>query len=207
MHNKFWVIYTFAVDGFQRRQLIESFISDVPNAVQLQNIIHSNTIFEHHVCVKRMLQNLGGDFLNTRSAQSIVESLEYGSKIVHKVVQQLCDSMKSAAAIILLSIHREPGLNSDRAVSSAPSLYMKELQEFLARAWDYHISPFHDKQLTESYGKGLAERCVEFFLWNVATIRPISASGRQRLKSDCQHLENALNLLVGDLSIMSRTFR
>lgn len=154
-----------------------------------------------------MCQNLGGDFLHSKSAQSIIESLDYGTKIVHKVIKQLTDSTKSAAAIILLSIHREPGLNSDRTVSSAPSLYMKELQEFLARAWNYHISTFNDKQLTELYGKELAESCVEFFLWNVAIIRPVSASGRQRLKSDCQHLENALNLMVGDLSVMSRTFR
>lgn len=145
--------------------------------------------------------------MNSRSAQSIVESLDNGSKIVQKVIRQLVDSMKSATAIILLSVHREPGLNSDRTVSSAPSLYMKELQDFLFRAWDYHISPFKDKQLVELHGRELAERCVELFLWNVAIIRPVSPSGRQRLKSDCQHLENALNALVGDLSIMSRTFR
>lgn len=181
--------------------------TDVPNAVQLQNITHANTIYDHHLYVKRMLQNLGNDFLNSRSAQTIIESLDYGSKIVRKVVKQLVDSMKSAAGIILLSIHREPGLNSDRTVSSAPSLYMKELQEFLFRAWDYHVSPFKDKQLIEMHGKDLAECCVELFVWNVAIIRPISSSGRQRLKSDCQHLENALNTLVGDLSIMSRTFR
>lgn len=187
--------------------MIVSYQLDVPNAVQLQNITHANTIFEHNLYVKRMLQSLGSEFISTRSAQSIIESLEHGTKIVQKVVKQLTDSMKSAAAIILLSLHREPGLNSDRAVSSAPSLYMKELQEFLFRAWDYHISPFKDKQLVEMYGKELAECCVELFLWNVAIIRPISSSGRQRLKSDCQHLENALNTLVGDLSVMSRTFR
>lgn len=154
-----------------------------------------------------MIQNVGSEFVSSRSAQSIIESLDYGSKIVQKVMKQLVDSMKSAAGIILLSIHREPGLNSDRTVSSAPSLYMKELQEFLFRAWDYHISPFKDKYLVELHGKELAERCVELFVWNVAIIRPVSFSGRQRLKSDCQHLENALNTLVGDLSIMSRTFR
>lgn len=154
-----------------------------------------------------MIQNLGSNFLNSRSARSIIESLEYGSKVAQKIVKQLVDSMKRTVGIILLSIHREPGLNSDRTVSSAPSLYMKELQEFLFRAWDYHITPFKDKQLVELYGKELAECCVELFVWNVAIIRPISSSGRQRLKSDCQHLENALNNLVGDLSIMSRTFR
>ncbi|XP_031640105.1 conserved oligomeric Golgi complex subunit 5 [Contarinia nasturtii] len=182
-------------------------VFDVPNTVQLQNITNANIIYEQSLYVKRMIQNLGNDFLNSRSAQNIIESLDYGLKIVQKVVKQLIDSMKSAAGIILLSIHREPGLNNERTVSSAPSLYMKELQEFLFRAWDYQISPFKDKQLLEMHGKELAECCVELFVWNVAIIRPISSSGRQRLKSDCQHLENALNTLVGDLSAMSRTFR
>lgn len=155
-----------------------------------------------------MIQNLNStEFSNSKSAQNIFDSLDYGAKIVMKIVKQLIESMKSAAGIILLSIHREPGLNSDRAISVGPSLYMKELQQFLYRAWDYHISPFKDKQLIECYGKELAESCVDLFVWNVAIIRPISQSGRQRLKYDCQHLENALNPLVGDISSISRTFR
>lgn len=173
----------------------------------MQNVILANTIYDHSLYVKRMIRNLGTDFSNSRSAHNIIESLNYGSKIVTKIIAQLINSMKSASSIILLSIHREPGLNSDRTISTSSSLYMKELQDFLYRAWDHHISPFKDKQLIDTHGKELAESCVELFLWNVAIIRPISSSGRQRLKSDCQHLENALNPIVGDLSAVNRIFR
>lgn len=169
----------------------------------------ANTIYDHSLYVERMIHDSsnGFGFANSRSAQNIIESLNYGTKIVTKIVAQLIDSMKSAANIILLSIHREPGLNSDRAVSSSPSLYMKELQDFLHRAWDHHILPFKDKQLIGTHGIELAKSCAELFLWNVAIIRPVSASGRQRLKSDCQHLENALRPIVCDLSAFNRINR
>lgn len=154
-----------------------------------------------------MIKTLSQHFINSLSANHILESLNYGSKIVMKVVKQLTDSMKSAANIILLSIHREPGLNSDRTLPMGSSLYMKELQEFLHRAWNFHISPFKDKEIIEVCGKELADSCVELFSWNIAIIRPISMSGRQRIKNDCQHLVNTLSPLIGDITAMGRTFR
>lgn len=184
-----------------------SSISDVPNASQLQNITLANTIFYHNVLVKRMIQNLGSTFVNSLSAQKIHDSLHHGTKLVMNIVQQLMTSIKSASNIILLSMHREPGLNSERTISSGPSLYMKELQEFLQRAWNLHMAPFSDKQITENCGRELAERCIELFVRNLAIIRPISSSGRNRLKSDCQHLETALNPIAGDLTALGRPFR
>lgn len=157
--------------------------------------------------MKALVRGLGNDFTNSRSAQNILDSLQHGTKIAMKILKQLIASMKSASGIILLSMHREPGLNSGRAISHGPSLYMKELQDFLYRAWSHHVAPFQDKSLIESFGKELTETCVELFLYNIATIRPISQSGRQRLQYDCQHLENALNPLVGDFSKLSRTYR
>lgn len=180
---------------------------DVPNASQLQNITLANTVFYHNMLVKRMIQNLGTNFMNSLSAQKILESLSHGTKIVMNIIKQLMASIKSAVNIILLSVHREPGLNSDRPISNAPSLYMKELQEFAQRAWNLHIAPFADKQLLDVCGKELAERCIELFVRNIAIIRPISSSGRNRLKSDCQHLEAALQPIAGDLTALGRSFR
>lgn len=61
--------------------------------------------------------------------------------------------MQKAISIILLSMHREPGLTSTKAPANSnhphqlpPSLYMKELQEFVHRTWNLHITPFHDRQ-------------------------------------------------------------
>lgn len=59
--------------------------------------------------------------------------------------------MQKAINIILLSMHREPGLTGDRTAGNGgqqllpQSLYMKELQEFVQRSWTLHIVPFHDR--------------------------------------------------------------
>ena len=58
------------------------------------------------------------------------------------------DSMISTIGIILLSMHREPGLNSEKIAIAGPSMYMKELQEFIYRAWNNHAVPFDDKETT-----------------------------------------------------------
>lgn len=58
--------------------------------------------------------------------------------------------MQNAINIILLSMHREPGLTTNKNSTSSnqqqqpPSLYMKELQEFVHRTWNLHITPFHN---------------------------------------------------------------
>jgi len=52
--------------------------------------------------------------------------------------------MNSTVNIILLSLHREPGFNTAN-ITNVPSLYIKELNDFLQRSWLAHIQPFHDK--------------------------------------------------------------
>lgn len=109
--------------------------------------------------------------------------------------------------VILLSIHREPGLNSERLSAAGPSLYMKELQDFLQRAWQSHISPFEARECVDQCGRELSARSIELFVWNVAMVRPVSQAGRNRLKYDCQHLENALKPIVSDLTTLGKPFR
>lgn len=154
-----------------------------------------------------MLQKIGTDFNNSVASTKILDSLSHGTKLVMNIIQQLLTSIKSATNIILLSMHREPGLNSERAISSGPSLYMKELNEFLTRTWNLHIVPFADKELLSVCGRELSERCIELFSRNVAILRPISKSGRNRLKSDCQHLEMYLTPIAGNLSQLGRPYR
>lgn len=56
-------------------------------------------------------------------------------------------------------------------------------------------------------GKELASRCIELFARNIAIVRPISLAGRNRLKSDCQHLELALKPIVSDVSLLGKPYR
>ena len=154
-----------------------------------------------------MVQDLGPQFINSVAAARILDSLSCGQTLIMKIVQQLSNSIKSAVNIILLSMHREPGLNGEKALSNGPSLFMKELQEFLHRVWNLHMAPFNDKHMLALCGREMAERCIELFVRNVAIFRPISQHGRNRLKTDCHHLEATLNPIAGDLATLGRPFR
>lgn len=48
-------------------------------------------------------------------------------------------------------MHREPGLNTSNIISSSSSLYMKEFQDFLQRAWSSHIVQFRDLNTIENW--------------------------------------------------------
>jgi len=182
-------------------------VVDIPNASQIQNISLANIVYSHNDAVRKMIQSLGTNFVNTTAAEKIADDLKNGKNLILAIMQQLIESMHSAVNIILLSMHREPGLNSDKAISAGPSLYMKELHDFLLRTWNLHILPFADKQSVDNCGKELAGRCIELFVRNVAIVRPISAAGRTRLKADCHHLENAIKPMINDPSTLGKPYR
>lgn len=182
-------------------------VLDNPNASQSQNITLANIVFYHHEAITRLIHNLGPKFSSSDSAAELRQSLHDGRTITLTVMQQLIVSIHSAVNIILLSMHREPGLNSTTISTAGPSFYMKELQDFLLRAWNAHIVPFADKQIIEESGQNLAAHCIELFVQNVAMVRPISNTGRLRLKSDCHHLEIALKPVVADLAVLGKHFR
>lgn len=180
---------------------------DNPNVSQSQNITLANIVHYHHEAICRLIQNLGPNFVSTDSATKLKKSLNDGRTITLAIMQQLIASIHSAVNIILLSMHREPGLNTASISTAGPSFYMKELQDFLVRSWNSHIVPFADKSVIDESGQHLAARCIELFVQNVSILRPISNSGRQRLKADCHHLELALKPIVPDLAVLGKSFR
>ncbi|XP_065074858.1 conserved oligomeric Golgi complex subunit 5 [Ochlerotatus camptorhynchus] len=182
-------------------------VLDNPNASQSQNITLANIVHYHHEAICRLIQNLGTKFSNTEAAAKLKKSLNDGRTITLAIMQQLIASIHSAVNIILLSMHREPGLNTATISTAGPSFYMKELQDFLVRSWNSHIAPFADKPIIEESGQHLAARCIELFVQNVSILRPISNTGRQRLKADCHHLELALKPIVPDLAVLGKSFR
>uniref|UniRef100_A0A182WLB4 Conserved oligomeric Golgi complex subunit 5 n=1 Tax=Anopheles minimus TaxID=112268 RepID=A0A182WLB4_9DIPT len=182
-------------------------VLDNPNVSQSQNITLANVIYYHHEAINRLVSNLGTKFSALEASKRLTSSLVEGKTITMAILQPLIASIHSAVNVILLSMHREPGLNANNISTTGPSLYMKELQDFIVRSWNTHILPFNDRAVIEEAGRNLAIRCIELFVQNLATIRPISFAGRQRLKADCHHLEGALKPIVPDLSSLGKSFR
>ncbi|XP_058121806.1 conserved oligomeric Golgi complex subunit 5 [Anopheles ziemanni] len=182
-------------------------VVDNPNVSQSQNITLANIIHYHHEAINRLVLNLGPKFAGLEASKRLTSSLIEGKTITLAILQPLIASIHSAVNVILLSMHREPGLNSNNISTAGPSLYMKELQDFIIRSWSTHILPYNDRAVIEEAGQSLAIRCIELFVQNLVTIRPISFAGRQRLKADCHHLEGALKPIVPDLSSLGKSFR
>ncbi|XP_058462363.1 conserved oligomeric Golgi complex subunit 5 [Malaya genurostris] len=182
-------------------------VLDNPNSSQSQNITLANVIYYHNDAVNRLVQQLGSKFSSSESAIKLKQSLNDGRNIALAIIQQLIASIHMAVNIILLSMHREPGLNTTTISTAGPSFYMKELNDFLVRSWNTHIVPFSDKCIIEECGENLAIHCIELFVQNAAIIRPISNSGRERLKSDSHYLELALKPIVPDLTVLGKSLR
>lgn len=179
-------------------------IFDVPNGSQIQNTMIANLIHHHANGVKQLVQDLSSK-QREKSFEGLLSNLNIGHNLELAILQQLIDAMTSSVSDILVSIHREPGLNTNQ--SSMYSLYIKELQDFVARAWTSHIVPFSNRELVGECGKNLAIRCIELFVRNVAILRPLTAIGRNKLKVDCQQLEVALKPIVPDLGTIGKSFR
>lgn len=178
-------------------------IYDVPNGGQILNTRIANLIHHHEHSVRRLVRDLGSG--REKSFSSLIDSLKVGQNLVMAILQQLLDAIMSSVGDILISVHREPGLNTNQ--TNAPSLYMKELQDFLARVWSSHIQPFNDRQLIGECGKTVAARSIELFIRNAAILRPLTNIGRNKLKCDGQHIETVLKVVVADLTTIGKSFR
>jgi len=45
------------------------------------------------------------------------------------------------------------------------------------------------------------------FVQNIAVVRPLTIHGRNKLKTDCLHLETSLKIIVNDLSTIGKSYR
>jgi hypothetical protein len=182
-------------------------VVSLPNAGQLCNIGCANLVYYHMVKVGEMLVNLEFERKEKAAYEKITKGLEDGRKVTLGVLQSLLTQIMAHIRNIFLSMHREPSLNSDSINVTAPSLYMGEFQDFLSRSWSSHISPFNDKVAVGKIAGELSNRTIEMFMQNLAILRPISAKGRLRMRSDCGHLENFIQSIVSDSSVLSNSYR
>ncbi|XP_075152668.1 conserved oligomeric Golgi complex subunit 5 four way stop [Haematobia irritans] len=184
-------------------------VVDLPNTQQIQNTLLANILFYFKDSVKRMLCDLGQQLEKTQTSAKtdITKSLEQADILITTILQQIMDSIISTINIIILSIHREPGLNTEKISTAGPSMYMKELQEFIQRVWHSHITSYEDKEIVTKCGQEVAKRCINYFIHNLSILRHLSQAGRQRLKNDCMHMENTLKPLSTNLSELGNAAR
>ncbi len=68
---------------------------DIPNASQIQNTSLANIVYFHNDAVRKMIQSLGTNFVNTSSAEKITDDLKKGKNLILAIMQQLIGKFNS----------------------------------------------------------------------------------------------------------------
>lgn len=177
-------------------------IIGAPSTSQQRNAELSNILYYFSTQVLRVLTNMSA-ILNSDSTDIIKNSLKGIMNV--SVLQPFQLSMNSAIELIVNSMHSETDLTKDdntETVNITSSLYLRELQQFVARCKEIYLSLYQDVNAVKKCSEEIATNCIKTFVVNVCCLRPVSQYGRKKLQVDCKQLEIALQPLVSDISIL-----
>lgn len=77
------------------------------------------------------------------------------------------------------------------------SLYMRELHDFINRAYATYIKPFSDcEEVVARCCSATGQRTVTLFMRHVAIVRPLGTYGRAKLVADCTQVNFIFRLLT-----------
>lgn len=132
-------------------------------------------------------------------------------------INPLLLSIEDALSAIIVTMHQENfGYDAsalDYNERQQCSLYVRELQDFIARIWRDYLSPFECRDLINEETTSVARKACRLFLTHASLIRPLGEGGKLRLATDFAQFELAVSLLcrrlsdMGDIFLTLKTFR
>ncbi|KRY34565.1 Conserved oligomeric Golgi complex subunit 5 [Trichinella spiralis] len=151
-------------------------------------------------------------------ANIIQDSLRHLDTVMEQAIRPLCQSVESAIAAILNTMHQEDFTALIHRKKSA-SLYMRELQRnivklmnldfqaFLARINKDYLSLYECADLMNNFRKQLAVKTCDQFLLHVSLLRIQDDDHRLMLVADFAELEFALTPLCCNLSSLGLSYQ
>ncbi|KAH9521961.1 conserved oligomeric Golgi complex subunit 5 four way stop isoform X2 [Dermatophagoides farinae] len=161
----------------------------------------------------KQLKNL---IINNDKNQSILKkhlietssSLKSIDNLILNTFEPFIKSIQDAIEDIILTIHNEKYDINSKIMPSNCSLYMKELQRFIARiSRDYFQQYPNDAEIIKERIHQMAAFVIDFFLLQNCLIRPVSAMGRQKIFNDFTQLEEAIIPICDRLGDVGRSFQ
>ncbi|CAI9719984.1 conserved oligomeric Golgi complex subunit 5 [Octopus vulgaris] len=175
---------------------------------QIRNAVIVNTLYQFHVAVSKVISGL--NFYPSEALENLNESLKDVVMLMSSGIQPLLSSISDALEAIILTIHQED-FSGDAPTSTtvdAPcSLYMKELQSFIARARTDYLSQYTCADFIFNSINGVCCRCIELFVRHACLIRPLGDGGKMKLASDFAQMESALSPFCHRPSDLGRPYR
>uniref|UniRef100_A0A3Q3WBS5 Conserved oligomeric Golgi complex subunit 5 n=1 Tax=Mola mola TaxID=94237 RepID=A0A3Q3WBS5_MOLML len=142
--------------------------------------------------------------------QQAVTKVSLSAKQIHltlQEVQPLLQSVKDSIEAIIITLHQEDFSGPLSSTDVPCSLYIEELQGFIARAMADYFHHFQCVDFIYKSTESIAQRAIELFVRHTSLLRPLGEGGKMRLAADFAHMEMAVAPLCRRVSDLGRPYR
>uniref|UniRef100_A0A671K846 Conserved oligomeric Golgi complex subunit 5 n=1 Tax=Sinocyclocheilus anshuiensis TaxID=1608454 RepID=A0A671K846_9TELE len=175
---------------------------------QRRNIAVVNSLFRLQQSVAKVISGLGT--FPPAAEQSLTASLESVQALMSSAVQPLLNSVTDSVEAILITMHQEDfsgSLPAGGRLDVPCSLYMRELQGFIARVMNDYFCPLQCLDFLYDSTENIAQRAITLFIRHASLLRPLSEGGKMRSAADFAQMELAVAPLCRRVSDLGKAYR
>nr|XP_056702455.1 conserved oligomeric Golgi complex subunit 5 [Euleptes europaea] len=175
---------------------------------QRRNVAVVNSLYRLHQSVLKVVSNQST--FPAASEQNINTALKTVHDLMGNAVQPLLNSVGDSIEAIIITMHQED-FSGSLPTSGKPdvpcSLYMKELQGFIARVMNDYFRHFECYDFVYESTEVIAQRAIELFIRNASLLRSLGEGGKMRLAADFAQMELAVAPLCRRVSDLGKPYR
>ncbi|XP_040268774.1 conserved oligomeric Golgi complex subunit 5 isoform X2 [Bufo bufo] len=175
---------------------------------QRRNVAVVNSLYRLHQSIQKVIS--GQNSLPAAAEQNITAAMKTIDNLMGNAVQPLINSVGDSVEAIIITMHQEDfsgGLMSSGKPDVPCSLYMKELQGFIARVKNDYFRHFDCTDFVYDNTEAIAQRAIELFIRNASLLRPLGEGGKMRLAADFAQMELAVAPLCRRVADLGRSYR
>ncbi|KAI4878069.1 hypothetical protein NFI96_011672 [Prochilodus magdalenae] len=174
---------------------------------QRRNVAVVNSLYQLQQAVAKVISGLA---LPLDAEQALTASLESVQTLMGSAVQPLLMSVTDSVEAILITMHQED-FSGPLPAGDKPdmpcSLYMRELQGFVARVMNDYFRPLQCLDFLYDSTEGIAQRAITLFIRHACLLRPLGEGGKMRLAADFAQMELAVAPLCRRVSDLGKAYR
>ncbi|KAM6986870.1 conserved oligomeric Golgi complex subunit 5 [Aplochiton taeniatus] len=175
---------------------------------QRRNVAVVNSLYRLQQAVSKVVSGQGS--FPPAAEQALSASLEGVQALMNSAVQPLLLSVSDSIEAIIITMHQEDfrGALSTPGKPDVPcSLYMKELQGFVARVMADYFRNFQCADFIYDSTEVIAQRAITLFIRHASLLRPLGEGGKMRLAADFAQMELAVGPLCRRVSELGKPYR
>ncbi|NXF18717.1 COG5 protein, partial [Rhodinocichla rosea] len=175
---------------------------------QRRNVAVVNSLYKLHQAVLKVITSQSS--FPAAAEQTVTTALKAVHDLMGSAVQPLLNSVGDSVEAIIITMHQEDfsGSLSNSGKPDVPcSLYMKELQGFIARVMSDYFRHFECFDFVFDNTEAMAQRAIELFIRHASLIRPLGEGGKMRLAADFAQMELAVAPLCRRVSDLGKSYR